>query len=72
MFFRLCFFHSPTRYLAPETPAVAVVLPDGRVRVEFETPVRAVTPGQTVVLYQGDLVAGGGRILPPQEEVPIP
>ncbi|MDY2557854.1 MAG: aminomethyltransferase beta-barrel domain-containing protein, partial [Candidatus Faecousia sp.] len=31
-------------------------------RVEFDTPVRAVTPGQAVVLYQGDLVLGGGTI----------
>ena len=29
---------------------------------EFEEPVRAVTPGQAVVLYDGDYVAGGGVI----------
>ncbi len=32
-------------------------------RVEFEKPVRAVTPGQAVVFYLGDYVAGGGTIL---------
>lgn len=32
------------------------------VRVEFDVPQRAVTPGQAVVLYQGDLVVGGGTI----------
>ena len=42
----------------------AMVYPEegGRVRVEFDAPQRAVTPGQAVVLYQGDLVVGGGTI----------
>jgi tRNA-specific 2-thiouridylase len=35
---------------------------EGFARVEFETPQRAVTPGQAVVLYDGDLVIGGGTI----------
>lgn len=50
------------RYTAP--PARAVITPEGehRVRVEFEKPQRAVTPGQSVVFYQGDLVVGGGTI----------
>jgi tRNA-specific 2-thiouridylase len=30
--------------------------------VEFDVPQRAVTPGQAVVLYNGDLVIGGGTI----------
>ena len=34
----------------------------GRIRCHFEEPVRAVTPGQAVVLYDGDFVAGGGII----------
>lgn len=33
-----------------------------RIRVIFDEPQRAVTPGQAVVLYQGDLVLGGGVI----------
>lgn len=32
------------------------------VRVEFDTPARAVTPGQSVVFYNGDVVIGGGVI----------
>lgn len=36
---------------------------EDRVRVEFDEPVRAVTPGQAVVFYDGDYVLGGGTIL---------
>lgn len=38
-------------------------LGDGTAECEFEEPVRAVTPGQAVVFYDGDYVAGGGTIL---------
>ncbi|MBI3270844.1 MAG: tRNA 2-thiouridine(34) synthase MnmA [Planctomycetes bacterium] len=44
------------------TPATATVLPGGGVRVEFDEPQRAVTPGQAVVLYDGDEVVAGGWI----------
>jgi tRNA-specific 2-thiouridylase len=45
-------------------PVPARVIPDqrGHIRVEFAQPQRAVTPGQAVVLYDGDVVLGGGRI----------
>lgn len=33
------------------------------VRVEFESHQRAVTPGQAVVFYQGNVVVGGGKII---------
>lgn len=35
---------------------------DGMICVEFPAPVRAVTPGQAVVIYEGDTVMGGGWI----------
>ena len=35
---------------------------DGFARVEFDVPQRAITPGQAVVLYQGNLVIGSGTI----------
>ncbi|MDZ7372637.1 MAG: tRNA 2-thiouridine(34) synthase MnmA [candidate division KSB1 bacterium] len=35
---------------------------DGGVQVEFEEPQAAVTPGQSVVFYEGDAVVGGGVI----------
>ena len=49
------------RYKSPE--ARAVLYPDGeRVRLLFEEPQRAITPGQAVVFYDGDVVLGGGII----------
>ena len=35
---------------------------DGMLAVRFQTPQRAVTPGQTIVLYADDVVLGGGTI----------
>ena len=37
--------------------------PDGRVLIVFDWPQRAITPGQAVVLYDGDTVLGGGIIM---------
>ena len=37
-------------------------LPDGRVRVDFAAPQRAMTPGQAAVAYVDDQVVGGGTI----------
>ena len=51
-----------TRYAAKEAPAVAEMLPDGRLKVVFDQPQRAMTQGQAVVLYDGDEVLGGGTI----------
>ena len=36
---------------------------DGVLRLHFESPVRAVTPGQYAVVYAGDVCLGGGRII---------
>ncbi len=52
-----------TRYRMEDSLASAEVLEDGRVRVRFALPERAITPGQSVVLYAGDLVLGGGIIV---------
>ena len=51
-----------TRYRQAEQPATAYPEGDGRVRLEFDRPQRAVTVGQAAVLYDGDVVVGGGTI----------
>ena len=51
-----------TRYRQPAQPAVAEQIGPDRLRVVFDQPQRAMTPGQAVVLYDGDLVLGGGTI----------
>lgn len=51
------------RYKANPVPAIIEPDIEGRIRVRFETPQRAVTPGQSVVFYQESLVLGGGIIV---------
>ena len=51
-----------TRHSQHEQSATVYPEANGFARVEFDSPQRAVTPGQAVVLYQGDLVIGGGTI----------
>lgn len=51
-----------TRYSQTEAPGLLVPGTDGEVRVEFRQPQRAVTPGQSLVCYNGELVVGGGVI----------
>jgi len=50
------------RYSAKEAGALVRPLAPDRVEVVFDEPQRAVTPGQSVVFYQGDAVVGGGVI----------
>lgn len=50
------------RYRHTPQDAVAYPLENGMVKVEFSQPQRALTPGQAVVLYQEDMVVGGGTI----------
>jgi tRNA-uridine 2-sulfurtransferase len=60
------------RYKAPAAKAKIIPLDNSEqirgaigsvVRVEFEEPQRAITPGQAVVFYQGNIVVGGGKII---------
>jgi tRNA-specific 2-thiouridylase len=50
------------RYNHPGTPATIVLSAENRARVRLDEPQRAVTPGQAAVIYDGDVVLGGGWI----------
>ena len=50
------------RYRHIPQPATVYPEENGSAKVVFHQPQRALTPGQSVVLYQGDLVIGGGII----------
>ena len=54
--------HAKTRYSQSESACAVTPLDGGRIRVDFDEPQRAITPGQAVVLYDGDVVLGGGTI----------
>jgi tRNA-specific 2-thiouridylase len=49
------------RYNGKNTPAKVRALSNGA-EIEFDQPVRAITPGQAVVFYRDDVVLGGGLI----------
>jgi tRNA-uridine 2-sulfurtransferase len=51
------------RYRHPSARARIEPLAPGLARVHFETPQRAVTPGQAAVFYRGEVVLGGGWII---------
>jgi len=51
------------RYRHTAAPATLTPLENNRVRVKFDEPQRAITPGQATVFYRGDEVVGGGWIV---------
>ena len=50
------------RYKDVPSPAAVYPVEGGRVRVVFDEPKRAITPGQSIVMYDGDTLAAGGVI----------
>ena len=50
------------RYRHIPQPATVYPMEDDKAKVVFDTPQRAMTPGQTVALYEDDIVIGGGII----------
>ena len=50
------------RYRQKEQAATVIPIDNNSVKVIFDVPQRAVTPGQAAVLYNGDIVLGGGTI----------
>ena len=53
------------RYSHPGTIATVTPLENNRARIRLHEPQRAVTPGQAAVIYDGDVVLGGGWICRP-------
>jgi tRNA-specific 2-thiouridylase len=51
-----------TRYRQQDAPCKLSKVRHGEIRVDFSTPQWAVTPGQSVVLYDGEACLGGGVI----------
>lgn len=50
------------RYNQKEQPATVEQIDENRIKVTFDEPQRAITKGQSVVLYDDDIVVGGGII----------
>ena len=50
------------RYKHKEADAIATQISDTEIKVVFDVPQRGITPGQSLVLYDGDVVIGGGVI----------
>ena len=51
------------RYNQVEKPATVTALENGNVRIVFDEPQRAIAPGQSAVVYDADIVLGGGTII---------
>ncbi len=51
------------RFRAKEQPATVTPIAGGRIEIIFDEPQRSITPGQSAVIYDGDLIIGGGRII---------
>jgi tRNA-specific 2-thiouridylase len=50
------------RYRSPATAGRIAAMNDSEIAIEFDSPVRAVAPGQAAVLYRKDMLVGGGTI----------
>ncbi len=51
-----------TRYRQQDIPCTVTPMADGQVEVKFDSPQKAVTPGQSAVFYQDEVCLGGGII----------
>lgn len=51
------------RYLSKEADATLYNMENGNIKVVFDLPQKAITPGQSIVFYIDDVVLGGGKIV---------
>ena len=51
-----------TRYRQADAPCTLSKVLESEIKVDFQAPQWAVTPGQSVVLYDGEVCLGGGVI----------
>ena len=59
---QVCRLTVKTRYRQHDIPCTVTPLPDGRLQVTFDSPQKAVTPGQSAVFYLNEVCLGGGII----------
>lgn len=52
-----------TRYSSKQAKAKIIQTDENKIKIKFEEPQRALTPGQSAVFYIGDIVVGGGKIV---------
>jgi len=55
-------YTAKTRYRQPDAPCTLVYVDERRCEIDFDDPQWALTPGQSVVLYEQDVCLGGGII----------
>ncbi len=60
------------RYKDPGAPGIAWQTERDELSIAFATPRKAITPGQSVVLYEGEDLLGGGWIQRVGEPAPVP
>jgi tRNA-specific 2-thiouridylase len=51
------------RFRAKEQPALITPLDGDKIKIIFDEPQRSITPGQSAVIYDGNTIIGGGRII---------
>jgi tRNA-specific 2-thiouridylase len=59
------------RYKAADAPVAVTILDGGDAWVEFDRPLRDITPGQAIVFYRGEVVLGGGTIAHPDPNMAL-
>jgi tRNA-specific 2-thiouridylase len=59
------------RHRSPATPAIVIAASEQRLELAFSSPVSAISPGQSLVLYRDSQVIGGGVIDRSPRSLPV-